>query len=477
MSSVQKNFFVPDDGSEETLEANSHCAQELKRQFPLFDERPDIIYLDSAATTQKPLAVLDAERDFYLRSCANVHRAIHALGEEATARYEDARKTMARFIGATPTETIFTRGTTESINLVARTFGETLQAGDEIILSVMEHHANMVPWQQLAERRGVVLKFVPVTDSGELDLEAYYQLLGPKTRLVAVTMISNVLGTINPIERIIRAAHELSVPVLLDAAQAAPSMPLDVKALDADFLAFSGHKMYGPFGIGVLYGKAQLLDAMPAFMGGGDMISEVRLDGFSVNELPYKFEAGTPPISQAVGLAAAADWLIGPSGGNLGSGAAGNSGSGSAGSAGSGAAGNLGGRAAHEGRTDIGRADTSVAGIGFAGIGLEALGQYEGALARRFLAQIEQIPGVQVLGHAKDRAGIVAFTLEGVHAHDLAAYLDKHTVAVRAGHHCAHPLARRFGVISSARASFGVYNTIRDVDEAAKALSLAKEML
>ncbi|HOV94394.1 MAG TPA: cysteine desulfurase [Spirochaetales bacterium] len=437
MSSVQKNFFVPDDGSEETLEANSHCAQELKRQFPLFDERPDIIYLDSAATTQKPLAVLDAERDFYLRSCANVHRAIHALGEEATARYEDARKTMARFIGATPTETIFTRGTTESINLVARTFGETLQAGDEIILSVMEHHANMVPWQQLAERRGVVLKFVPVTDSGELDLEAYYQLLGPKTRLVAVTMISNVLGTINPIERIIRAAHELSVPVLLDAAQAAPSMPLDVKALDADFLAFSGHKMYGPFGIGVLYGKAQLLDAMPAFMGGGDMISEVRLDGFSVNELPYKFEAGTPPISQAVGLAAAANWLIGPGGGNTAGGPHGEGG----------------------------------------GIGLEALGQYEGALARRFLAQIEQITGVQVLGHAKSRAGIVAFTLEGVHAHDLAAYLDRHTVAVRAGHHCAHPLARRFGIISSARASFGVYNTIRDVDEAAKALSLAREML
>ena len=437
MSSVQKNFFVPDDGSEGTLEANSHCAQELKRQFPLFDERPDIIYLDSAATTQKPLAVLDAERDFYIKSCANVHRAIHALGEEATARYEDARKTMAHFIGATPTETIFTRGTTESINLVARTFGETLKAGDEIILSVMEHHANMVPWQQLAERRGVVLKFIPVTDAGELDLETYYKLLGPKTRLVAVTMISNVLGTINPVERIIRAAHELSVPVLLDAAQAAPSMPLDVKALDADFLAFSGHKMYGPFGIGVLYGKAQLLDAMPAFMGGGDMISEVRLDGFSVNELPYKFEAGTPPISQAIGLAAAADWLIGPGGGNTAGGPHGEGG----------------------------------------GIGLEALGQYEGALARRFLAQIEQVPGVQVLGHAKDRAGIVAFTLEGVHAHDLAAYLDKHTVAVRAGHHCAHPLARRFGIISSARASFGVYNTIRDVDEAAKALSLAREML
>jgi len=459
MSSALKNFFLPDDGSEETLEANSRCAQELKRQFPLFDEQPDIIYLDNAATTQKPIAVLDAERDFYLKSCANVHRAIHTLGEEATARYEDARKTLAHFIGATPTETVFTRGTTESINLVARTFGETLNAGDEIILSVMEHHANMVPWQQLAERRGVVLKFIPVTDAGELDIEAYYKLLGPRTRLVAVTMISNVLGTINPVDAIIKAAHELSVPVLLDAAQAAPSMPLDVKALDADFLAFSGHKMYGPFGIGVLYGKERLLEAMPAFMGGGDMISEVRLDGFSVNELPYKFEAGTPPIAQAVGLAAAVDWLIGPSSGTATGG--------SAGTLVGGSAGTLVGGSAHEDRTNR----------DLAGIGLEALGQYEGALARRFLAQVEHIPGVQVLGHAKNRAGIVAFTLEGVHAHDLAAYLDKHTVAVRAGHHCAHPLARRFGVISSARASFGVYNTIRDVDEAAKALSRAREML
>ncbi|MGB9685475.1 MAG: aminotransferase class V-fold PLP-dependent enzyme [Rectinema subterraneum] len=403
------------------ISINAAVARELKKEYPIFRTLPNLVYLDNAATTQKPLSVLDAERDFYMQSCANVHRAIHTIGEEATARYEKARSSMARFIGAAPKELIFTRGTTESINLVVRTFGETLREGDEIILSVMEHHANMVPWQQLAERRGVVLKFIPVTDLGELDLAEYEKLVSPKTRLVAVTMVSNVLGTINPIDRIVATARSAGVPVLLDAAQAAPSMPLDVKALGADFVAFSGHKMYGPFGIGILWGSETMLDSMPPFLGGGDMISEVRLEGFSVNELPYKFEAGTPPIAQAIGLEAAAEWL--------------------------------------------------------SSVGLEALGEYESALARRFLNAIKDIPGLRVMGNARQRAGIVAFTLENAHAHDVAAYLDRRGIAVRAGHHCAHPLARRFGVVSSARASFGAYNLPEDADAAARALADAQEAL
>jgi cysteine desulfurase/selenocysteine lyase len=403
------------------INANAAIARELKKEYPIFRTLPNLIYLDNAATTQKPLSVLDAERNFYMQSCANVHRAIHTIGEEATACYEKARSSMAQFIGATPKELIFTHGTTESINLVARTFGETLREGDEIILSVMEHHANMVPWQQLAERRGVVLKFIPVTDLGELDLAEYEKLISLRTRLVAVTMVSNVLGTINPIDRIVAAARSAGVPVLLDAAQAAPSMPLDVKVLGADFVAFSGHKMYGPFGIGILWGSETMLDSMPPFLGGGDMISEVRLEGFSANELPYKFEAGTPPIAQAIGLEKAAEWL--------------------------------------------------------SGVGLKALGEYESALAQRFLKAIKDIPGLRILGDAPQRAGIVAFTLENAHAHDVAAYLDRRGIAVRAGHHCAHPLARRFGIVSSARASFGVYNLPEDVDAAVQALADAQEAL
>lgn len=416
---MKKPFSSLDEGSD--ISINAAVARELKKEFPVFSTRPSLVYLDNAATAQKPLSVLDSERDFYMQSCANVHRAIHTIGEEATARYEKARTSMAQFIGAVPREVIFTRGTTESINLVARTFGETLREGDEIILSVMEHHANMVPWQQLAERRGVVLKFIPVSDEGQLDLAEYEHLLSPRTRLVSVTMVSNVLGTINPVDRITALAKSAGIPVLLDAAQAAPSMPLDVKELGADFVAFSGHKMYGPFGIGILWGTEAILDRIPPFLGGGDMISEVRLEGFSVNELPYKFEAGTPPIAQAIGLEAAADWL--------------------------------------------------------SSVGLKALGEYESALAQRFLKAIKNIPGLRILGDAPRRAGIVAFTLENAHSHDVAAYLDERGIAVRAGHHCAHPLARRFGVVSSARASFGAYNLPEDADAAARALADAQEVL
>lgn len=413
---VERSFRV-----EGKLSQNAETAAALKSSFPIFEEHPDLIYLDNAATTQKPFFVLAAEAAFYRESCANVHRAIHAIGEEATRRYEDSRALIARFIGVTPRELIFTRGTTESINLLAHALGDSLISGDEIMLSEMEHHANLVPWFMLRERKGVVLRFIPVSDDGQLDLVAFERLLGSRTRLVSLTMASNVLGTINPVDRIIDRAHQAGSLVMLDAAQAVPRSHLDAHKLGADFIAFSGHKMYGPTGIGCLYGRERLLDAMPPFMGGGDMISEVTLEGFTVNELPYKFEAGTPPIAQAVGLAAAAEWLD--------------------------------------------------------SIDADALGMYEAALARRFIAGIAGISGVRILGSAPERAGIVAFTIDGVHAHDVAAFLDKGGIAVRAGHHCAHPLARRFGVVSSVRASFGAYNLPEDVDTAIEMIARAAEEL
>jgi cysteine desulfurase/selenocysteine lyase len=409
-----------------TAADNSRIARALKQDFPIFDQYPNLIYVDNGATSQKPRSVLEAEQNLYTKACANVHRAIYSLGEQATGLYEEARKTMARFIGAEPEECIFTRGTTEAINLLAYSFGETLSAGDEIILTEMEHHANIVPWQQLASRRGIVLKFIPIHNDGTLNLEELPRLFTKRTKLLAATMISNVLGTKNPVEALIAQAHAAGVPVLLDAAQAVPVEPLHVKILDADFVAFSGHKMYGPFGIGLLYGKRKWLEALPPFMGGGDMISEVRLEGFTPNEVPYKFEAGTPPVAQAVGMAEASRWLT--------------------------------------------------------SIGHNAVGRYESELGQLLIDEIVHIPGLRILGSQPGfpkgpRAGIVAVTLEGVHAHDLAAYLDRYQITVRAGHHCAHPLAQRLGVISSARFSFGAYNTIEDVLTIAEILRKAQKEL
>ena len=409
-----------------TAADNSRVARALKQDFPIFDQYPNLIYVDNGATSQKPRSVLEAEQKLYTKACANVHRAIYSLGEQATGLYEEARKTMARFIGAEPEECIFTRGTTEAINLLAYSFGETLSAGDEIILTEMEHHANIVPWQQLASRRGILLKFIPIHNDGTLNLEELPRLFSKRTKLLSVTMISNVLGTRNPVETLIAQAHAAGVPVLLDAAQAVPVDPVNVKSLDADFVAFSGHKMYGPFGIGLLYGKRKWLEALPPFMGGGDMISEVRLEGFTPNEVPYKFEAGTPPVAQAVGMAEAARWL------------------------------------SH--------------------IGHQALGRYESELGQLLIDEIVHIPGLRILGSQPGfpkgpRAGIVAVTLEGVHAHDLAAYLDRYQITVRAGHHCAHPLAQRLGVISSARFSFGAYNTIEDVFTIAEIVRKAQKEL
>jgi cysteine desulfurase/selenocysteine lyase len=404
-----------------SLAQNDRIANELKQEFPVFENRPGLVYLDTAATAQKPYTVLEAERHYYENDCANVHRSIHTIGEDATRHFESARTAVAGYIGADSRETIFTRGTTESVNLVARTLGETFSDGDEIVLSEMEHHANIVPWQMLASRTGVKLRFVRVDDGGELDIESFNRELSTKTKLVSITMASNVLGTINPVAEIIAMAHEAGSLVHIDAAQALPRSRIDVRALDADFLSFSSHKMYGPTGIGILYGKKKILNSLPPFQGGGEMISDVSLDGFSVNELPYKFEAGTPAIAQAIGLARAAQWLD--------------------------------------------------------SVNPEALGGYETQLAHRFMEGLREINGVKILGSAGQRAGIVAFTMENVHSHDLAAYLDRGNIAVRAGQHCAHPLAKRFGIVSSVRASFGAYSLITDVDKTISLLQQAQREL
>ncbi|MBM3152579.1 MAG: cysteine desulfurase [Chloroflexi bacterium] len=386
------------------------------RDFPILGRelRPGVplVYLDSTATTQKPLAVLAAMDEFYRRSNANIHRGVHTLAEEATALYEGARQRVADFIHApSARQVIFTRNATESINLVAYTWARAnLKAGDLVILTEMEHHSNLVPWHMLAAERGVDLDFIPVTDDGLLDLDAYRLLLERGPKLVAFAHMSNVLGTINPAAEMVRLAHEAGAVALLDGAQSVPHLPVDVQALDADFLAFSAHKMLGPTGIGALYGRQELLEAMPPFLGGGDMIKSVKLRSFAPNSLPHKFEAGTPAIAEAAGFAAAVEYL------------------------------------AH--------------------LGMEAVADYEHKLIAYALERLEEIPGVKVFGPAADRkGGVASFTLEGVHPHDVAQILDRDGIAVRAGHHCAQPLHEKFGIPATTRASFYIYNTEADVDK------------
>lgn len=386
------------------------------RDFPILGRelRPGVplVYLDSTATTQKPLAVLAAMDEFYRRSNANIHRGVHTLAEEATALYEGARQRVTDFIHApSARQVIFTRNATESINLVAYTWARAnLKAGDLVILTEMEHHSNLVPWHMLAAERGVDLDFIPVTDDGLLDLDAYRLLLERGPKLVAFAHMSNVLGTINPAAEMVRLAHEAGAVALLDGAQSVPHLPVDVQALDADFLAFSAHKMLGPTGIGALYGRQELLEAMPPFLGGGDMIKSVKLRSFAPNSLPHKFEAGTPAIAEAAGFAAAVEYL------------------------------------AH--------------------LGMEAVADYEHKLIAYALERLEEIPGVKVFGPAADRkGGVASFTLEGVHPHDVAQILDRDGIAVRAGHHCAQPLHEKFGIPATTRASFYIYNTEADVDK------------
>ena len=412
-----------------TLEAFNQKAQEYRKDFPILsrvlkkgNKDVPLVYLDNAATTQKPRSVIQAISGYYENINSNIHRSIHTLGEESTAAYEGARESVKRFIGAkSAREIIFTKGTTESINLVARSLAGGFSPGDEILLTEMEHHANIVPWQILAQEKGLVLKFLPFDGNGEIEWQYLEALWSPKIRLAAMTQMSNVLGTVNNVKRLISYAHERSVPVLIDAAQSVPHMKVNVQDLDADFVAFSGHKMLGPTGIGVLYAKESFLRKMPPFQGGGEMIRSVTLAGFEANDLPFKFEAGTPNIEGAVALASSIEYL-----------------------------------------------ET---------VGLDWIHTWEQSLGQRTIEGLDKIPGVRVFGRGKERGGLVAFDLEGVHAHDLSAFLDTKGIAVRAGHHCAHPLARKLGVISTCRASFYLYNTIEEVDFFLAAMEEARRVL
>ena len=402
-------------------------ATALRADFPILSRevRPGVpvVYLDSTATSQKPLAVIEAMDRYYRLSNANVHRGIHTLAEEATALYEAARERVRAFIHARSVkEVIFTRNATEAINLVAYSWGRAnLKAGDIIIYTEMEHHSNLVPWQMLAAETGAVIRVVPVTDEGELDLAVYAALLRENPKLVCVTHMSNVLGTINPISEMAAQAHAAGALVMVDAAQSVPHLPVDVQTLGADFLAFSAHKMCGPTGIGVLWARQALLEAMPPFMGGGDMIRRVYLHEFKANELPYKFEAGTPAIAEAVGLGAAVDYL--------------------------------------------------------SGLGMPAIHAHEMALISYALERLEEVPGVKVYGpRAERRGGVAAFSFEGVHPHDVAQVLDRDGIAVRAGHHCAMPLHDRFDLPATSRASFYLYNVPEEVDRLIEGLYKVKKM-
>lgn len=402
-------------------------AEVYRGDFPILStilhgDRP-LVYLDNAATTQRPRQVIDKLVEVYERQYANVHRGIHWLSDQSTDLFEEAREKVRRFINAgNASEIIFTTGATMAINLVARAWGDAnVRAGDKIVISEMEHHSNSVPWHQLAERSGAVVEHIPITDEGLLDLDALDALLDDRTRIVAITAVSNVLGTINPIQEIARRAHAAGALVLVDAAQSAPHQTTDVQAWDADFVAFSGHKMLGPSGVGVLYGRLELLDAMPPFLGGGSMIRRVTHSGFEAADPPAKFEAGTPPIVPAIGLGVAIDYLD--------------------------------------------------------QVGLDRIHQYEQVLTAHAHTLLEDLGGVRLLGPAPaKKAGIVSFTVEGIHAHDIAQILDRHGVAIRAGHHCAMPLHKRLGIVASNRASFYFYNTLREVEQLVEALRDAKRI-
>jgi len=385
----------------------------IRADFPILAETihgKPLVYLDNAATTHKPRAVIDAISEVYQRHYSNVHRGVHTLSQRSTDLFEGAREKVRGFINAAKArEIVFVRGTTEAINLVAQTYGRAnIGAGDEILITAMEHHSNIVPWQMLCAQTGATLQVVPIDRRGELDMEAFERLLNDRTRLVSVVHMSNALGTVNPIETIITSAHRRGIPVMVDGAQSAPHMPIDVQTLDCDFFAFSGHKLYGPSGIGVLYGKEALLKAMPPYQGGGDMIRQVTFDKTEYNELPYKFEAGTPAIADAIALGAAIDYLQ--------------------------------------------------------EIGMTTVAEHEHRLLSYATERAMHIPGLTVIGTAHDKGAILSFTLERVHPHDVGTLLDQLGIAIRAGHHCAMPVMDFFGVPATVRASFALYNTVQEVD-------------
>jgi cysteine desulfurase/selenocysteine lyase len=427
MSAGRTTALAPTLGQDEprASSAATFDVVRVRQDFPILEEQvhgKPLVYLDSAATSQKPRAVIDATSRFFLKENANVHRGVHYLSERATDEYEGARAKVQRFLNARHAhEIIFVRGTTEAVNLVARTYGKKhVGEGDEVLITAMEHHSNIVPWQMLCEEQGARLRVAPIDDAGALLLEEFEQLVGPRTKLVAVTQVSNVLGTINPIRHIVEIAHARGVPVLVDGAQAAPHLELDVQALGCDFYALSGHKMYGPTGIGVLYGRTELLEEMPPYQGGGDMILSVTFEKTLYNKLPYKFEAGTPNMAGAVGLAAAIDYL--------------------------------------------------------AGLDRVGLTTHEQDVLAYGTRALSEIPGLKLIGTADPKASVLSFVLDGIHPHDIGTILDREGIAVRTGHHCAQPLMQRLGVAATARASLACYSTRQDIDALVAGLTKVQEV-
>src|SRR5215831_2086684 len=400
--------------------------EKIRAQFPILRQRvhgKPLVYLDNAATSQKPQVVLDTIERYYEQENANIHRGVHYLSECATADYEAARGIVQNFRRAPrASEIIFVRGTTEGIDLVAQTYGRTnVGAGDEVLITAIEHHSNIVPWQILCGEKQARLRVAPINDRGELLLDEFEKLLTPRTKIAAITHVSNALGTVNPIKQMVEMAHLRNIPVLVDGAQAVPHIPVDVQALDCDFYAFSGHKVYGPTGIGVLYGKTELLEAMPPYQGGGDMISSVTFEKTTYNKLPYKFEAGTPDIAGVIGLGAALEYTQ--------------------------------------------------------GIGLDAIAEHEHDLLEYATAKIREIPGVRLIGTAAEKAGVLSFILDEIHPHDVGTILDQEGIAIRTGHHCSQPVMDRFGIPATARASFAVYNAREDIDALAKGIERVREVL
>ena len=404
---------------------SSWDVERIRKDFPILHEEvhgKPLVYLDNAATSQKPHVVIEALVDYYAKRNSNVHRGLHLLSERATEAYEEARARIQRFLNAAHSrEIIFVRGTTEGINLVAQTYGRrAVGAGDEVVITALEHHSNIVPWQMLCEEKHGTLRVVPINDAGEVDVEAYEAMLGERTRLVAIAHVSNALGTILPVQRMIEAAHQRDIPVLVDGAQAAPHLRVDVQALGCDFYTFSGHKTYGPTGIGVLYGKTALLEQMPPFHGGGDMIKSVSFEKTVYNDLPYKFEAGTPHVAGAVGLGAALGYLE--------------------------------------------------------DLRLDRIAAYEHELLVYATDRLSALPGVRLIGTARDRAAVLSFVVEGVHAHDVGTILDLEGIAVRAGHHCAMPVMTRFDIAATTRASLALYNTYEEIDRLIDGLGKVREV-
>lgn len=404
----------------------AYDVQELRTQFPILQEQvhgKPLVYLDNAATTQKPQSVLDALMHYYMHDNANIHRGVHTLAERATLGYEQSRVKVQEFLNARHAhEVIFVRNATEGVNLVAQTYGrQNIGEGDEILISAMEHHCNIVPWQMLCQEKGAILRVVPMNDAGELDLDAYERLITPRTKFIALVHMSNVLGTINPIRQMIVTAHAHGVPILVDAAQSAYHLPLDVQALDCDFLVLSGHKLYGPTGIGVLYGKEALLNAMPPWMGGGDMIDTVTFERTTYNSLPHKLEAGTPHIAGGIGLGAAVDFLN--------------------------------------------------------GLGMDRIAAHEHQLMAYGTEALLSIPALRLIGTAKEKASVLSFMVANIHPHDIGTILDTQGVAVRTGQHCAHPIMQRYAIPGTVRASFACYNTTQEIDTLVAGLHKAIKML